>query len=152
MDIGKIGLTVAGIAILLAIPLSVVANLLTPPVQSWYSTTSQKRLKKRIRRLESALQTSERQWTFTLPEWAAYKAGHRRNLSLFFGLLALSYCSRARSGAHSLYTLARTGSSSNRRFVHSRYDDPWRNNTHQHEHIVFSGNPQSSQEESPAAQ
>jgi len=48
MDTGKIGLLVTGIAVILAIPLSVVANLLTPRLQSWYSTTSQKRAKKRL--------------------------------------------------------------------------------------------------------
>jgi hypothetical protein len=83
MDTAKIGLLVAGIAIILAVPLSVVANLLTPRLQSWYSTTSSKRLKKRMLFLESELRASEQKWTFTASEWVAYKAGFARFTSQF---------------------------------------------------------------------
>jgi hypothetical protein len=37
------------------------------------------------------LQTSEQEWSFTPAEWVAYKAGHRRNQSVFWGLLAMGY-------------------------------------------------------------
>jgi hypothetical protein len=46
------------IAIALAVPLSVVANLLTPRLRDWWSQSSKKRLKDRIAELESALKAT----------------------------------------------------------------------------------------------
>jgi hypothetical protein len=89
MDTGKIGLLVTGIAIILAIPLSVVANLLTPRLQSWYSTTSQKRAKKRLGVLEAKLQASEQEWSFTPSEWVMYKTSFFQSQSAFYGVTAL---------------------------------------------------------------
>jgi hypothetical protein len=91
MDIGKIGLIATAAAVFLAIPLSVVANLLTPRVQSWYGTTSQTRLRKRLRKLEVELLISEQGWTFTPSEWAAYKTGCMWSLGLTLGLAGLFY-------------------------------------------------------------
>ena len=48
MDLNKLGFAVGMLALLLAVPLSVVANLLTPKLRNWYSTTSLKRVEKRL--------------------------------------------------------------------------------------------------------
>lgn len=45
------------IAIVLAIPLSIIANLFTPRLRDWWATTSQRRLERRIAELESVLKT-----------------------------------------------------------------------------------------------
>jgi hypothetical protein len=42
-------------ALIVAIPMGVMANLLTPPVQNWWATTSVKRKQRRIAKLEAEL-------------------------------------------------------------------------------------------------
>jgi hypothetical protein len=54
-DLTKLGLVVAIVAILLAIPLSVLANLLTPRIQNWWSQRSAKSLRSRIHKLQQEL-------------------------------------------------------------------------------------------------
>jgi hypothetical protein len=49
IDFGWWGFVVSIVTILLAVPLSMLANLLTPKVQSWWALTSKKRLARRIR-------------------------------------------------------------------------------------------------------
>jgi hypothetical protein len=66
------------IGIILAIPLSVVANLITPYVREWWSTTSQERLNHRIDRLRILLKEFEQSWTFTEQEWVIV-----RNLAVY---------------------------------------------------------------------
>jgi hypothetical protein len=50
------GVLIALVAILLAIPLSVLANLLTPKVQRWWGTTSRSRKIKRMENLKNELE------------------------------------------------------------------------------------------------
>jgi len=52
---------------LLAIPLSILANVLTPRFQRWYAETSEKRLHRRIDRLTRDL--TEAAWTYSQAEW-----------------------------------------------------------------------------------
>lgn len=89
MDLNKIGLLIGVFALLLAVPLAVSANLLTPKVQSWYSTTSLNRLNRRLLKLNERLKKSESSWTFTPAEWKLYREGQLRNqatLLVSFGL------------------------------------------------------------------
>ena len=44
------------LAFILAVPMSIAANMLTPLVNSWWATTSQQRLKSRINKLEEQIQ------------------------------------------------------------------------------------------------
>jgi hypothetical protein len=89
MDIGKLGLIVGGLALLLAIPLAVVANMLTPRVQDWYSTTSLKRTHNRLRELRLRLELSEATWKFSPGEWEIYRANFRNKQSSAFALLTV---------------------------------------------------------------
>jgi predicted PurR-regulated permease PerM len=72
-DINKIALVISIAALVLALPLGIVGNILTPKLRDWYSTTSQKRLRARIATLSAQLAKSEQQWTFTEAEWAQFK-------------------------------------------------------------------------------
>jgi hypothetical protein len=89
MDLNKIGLAVGVLALMLAIPLAVVANLLTPRVREWYSTTSSKRLKQRIAELEEKLGQSEQEWTFTQGEWAVFSQGFVAGSSILTSIALL---------------------------------------------------------------
>jgi hypothetical protein len=73
MDLNRIGFAVGIIALFLAIPLAIVANLLTPLVRDWYSTSSQRRLHERLAKLQERLRSSEQGWTFTPAEWQIYR-------------------------------------------------------------------------------
>jgi hypothetical protein len=84
-----IALLVTAIAIVLAIPMSIVANLLTPPIRYWYSSSSQKRIKKRLSKLKDTLQASEQDWSFTPSEWATYKANAFLGVGIVFGIDAM---------------------------------------------------------------
>jgi hypothetical protein len=48
IELNKIGLTVGVLALVLAVPLAIVANLLTPSIGKWYGATSHKRRIKRL--------------------------------------------------------------------------------------------------------
>lgn len=61
LDMNKVSLVVSICALILAIPLSIVGNLLTPKLRDWYSTTSEKRLQARIAKLNSQLKESEQE-------------------------------------------------------------------------------------------
>jgi hypothetical protein len=89
MDLNKIGLMVGILALMLAIPLAVVANLLTPRVREWYSTTSSKRLKKRIAQLEEKLRQSGQEWTFSQAEWETFDQGFIAATATFISLALL---------------------------------------------------------------
>jgi hypothetical protein len=69
MNLNKIGLLIGTLALILAVPLAIVANLLTPTVRDWYITTNQKRLRKRLDLLTKRLDQSEHQWAFSAAEW-----------------------------------------------------------------------------------
>ena len=65
-------LVIGVLALLLAIPLTGVANLLMTRVEIWWSTTSESRLRKRIVKVEKKLQEVKREWKFTPAEWRIY--------------------------------------------------------------------------------
>jgi len=89
MDLNKLGLVIGILALMLAVPLAVLANLLTPTIRDWYSTTSLNRLRRRITELDYKLGASLLQWTFTAAEWETYGQGHRRAQSTSVGLSGL---------------------------------------------------------------
>jgi hypothetical protein len=91
MDLNKIGLAVGVLAFILAIPLAVIANLLTPKVRDWYSTTSLKRINRRLIELAVRLKTSEGLWTFTPAEWEIYRAGFRRTQASAIAMVGIFY-------------------------------------------------------------
>jgi hypothetical protein len=64
MDVNKAGLYIGLLALFLAIPLSVVANLITPRLRDWYSTRSVIKLTRRILQLEEKLRKARQEWTF----------------------------------------------------------------------------------------
>jgi nitrate reductase gamma subunit len=68
----------------LAVPLAVIANLLTPRVRGWYGTTSYERTKKRLALLEKKLEKAKQEWLFTPAEWTTY---HMVVLASMFVLL-----------------------------------------------------------------
>lgn len=70
MDINRFGVAVGIVALFLAVPLTILGNILTPHVREWYSTTSSKRLQRRIAQIEATLSLAKTAWTFTQPEWA----------------------------------------------------------------------------------
>jgi hypothetical protein len=74
LDLNKVGLMIGVLALLLAVPLAVIANLLTPRVRDWYSTSSRSRIRKRLTEIESRLHVAESSWTFTPGEFASYRA------------------------------------------------------------------------------
>jgi hypothetical protein len=91
MDLNRAGLLVGVLALVLAVPLAVLANVLTPKVQSWYSTTSLNRVNKRLMQLTLRLKLSEELWTFTPAEWELYGEGYRRLRATIFGIVGLFY-------------------------------------------------------------
>jgi hypothetical protein len=91
MDTNKLGFIIGMLALLLAIPLAVAANLLTPTVRNWYSTTSLKRLNKRIAALDYKIGVAQIQWTFTPAEWECYRANHRTGTSVIVSAIGGFY-------------------------------------------------------------
>ena len=70
----------------LAIPLAIVANFMTPYALNWYSTTSQERLTHRIAQLQEQLDRVKNEWTFTPADWETYRTIVISELvALFFG-------------------------------------------------------------------
>ncbi|PYV64335.1 MAG: hypothetical protein DMG97_35175 [Acidobacteria bacterium] len=86
MDANRLGLIIGLLAFLLAVPLAVVANLLTPSVRDWYSTTSQKRLRRRLAQLQERARKMQTEWLFTPAEWATYGATSQGNTLIGFGM------------------------------------------------------------------
>src|ERR1700678_1516272 len=68
------------VAVALAVPLSVAANLLTPRIRDWYSTTTQRRLRKRLSALEQEYEDVENE-----PLWSRAEAEIFKTIS-FVGL------------------------------------------------------------------
>src|ERR1700734_732032 len=91
MELNKLGFAVGVLALVLAVPLAVLANLLTPRVRDWYSTTALKRLEKRILELRATLTRSEGTWTFTPGEWEIYETAFRRTQSSTFAFASVFY-------------------------------------------------------------
>jgi hypothetical protein len=76
MDFRWIGLMIGVAALVLAIPLAVIANLITPRVRDWWSTTSRTRLTRRISKIENTLHQSEHEWMFTPAQLEIYLLSH----------------------------------------------------------------------------
>jgi hypothetical protein len=87
MHFDKISLYIGVAALILAVPLAIIANLLTPRVRDWYSTTSQRRLRNRIAALGKRLEDSECGWTFTPAEWETYLSSFVDHQTLNIGLV-----------------------------------------------------------------
>src|ERR1700730_6723738 len=65
MDLNTLALTISVVALALTVPLSIAGNLLTPRIRDWYSTTTSRRLKKRIEALERELESVKDQALFS---------------------------------------------------------------------------------------
>jgi hypothetical protein len=92
MDISRIGLFVGLISFILAIPLAVGANLLTPRVQLWWNATTERRRLDRLEVIRKQLKRSENQALFNEVHWAIIREirGLYAGLVLgIHGLLAL---------------------------------------------------------------
>jgi hypothetical protein len=75
------------IALVLAIPLAVIANLLTPTVRQWWATTSTNRRKKRIKELNERL--AEYQQALEQPEVMGW---HRVQLFKGISNATITFC------------------------------------------------------------
>jgi hypothetical protein len=93
MDAGRISLMIGVLALLLAVPLAVIANLLTPKVQRWYATTSRAAMRARIAEIDEKLKQLEGEWKFTKSEWATYQTVNE--LLTWFLMLAMLFFSFA---------------------------------------------------------
>lgn len=78
----KVGLLIGVIALILAVPLAVIANLITPRCREWYSSRSRSRRMERIVVLKSFIYDAEHTWLFAPEEWEIFRANHlaHRNL------------------------------------------------------------------------
>jgi hypothetical protein len=112
MDLNKAGLAIGVLALVLAIPLAVVANLLTPKVRDWYVGMSTNRLRKRLANITKRLEEAEHEWIFTQAEWSIYQLVVLACMVVGLGfhclwsvaiLLALSF--RNLAGHHSVLSL-----------------------------------------------
>jgi len=92
MDMNKVSLIIGTSALILAVPLSIVGNLLTPKLRDWYSATSEKKLQARIAALMRQLRQSEQEWTFTTVEWIQYRT-NARAIQTFFWLFGCIFMS-----------------------------------------------------------
>jgi len=90
MELTKYGLILGTLAVILAVPLSVVANLLTPHIRDWYGRTSSRRLKKRIALLRERVSKTHSEWTFTPAEWITYHMVVIATLLICLGILSFS--------------------------------------------------------------
>ncbi len=106
MDTNKVALTVSVVALFLTIPLSIVGNLLTPRVRTWYSTTNQKRLLNRIEQLQYRLFQTHREWTFSPAEWEMYRFTAVTVLSVI-AFITFGFCILS-SGGLAIYTEAKS--------------------------------------------
>jgi len=68
MDLNRIGLALGVGALLLAIPLAVLANLVTPRVQNYLARTSIRRLRKRLAALEAMKAEADVSWQLSLQQ------------------------------------------------------------------------------------
>ena len=85
-------LVLAIVALVLMYPVAIVANITSPKIHNWYSTTSRRRLSRRIAELELRLQESQREWTFTPAEWQILDTEHRTSVIVGVGVLMLMIC------------------------------------------------------------
>jgi hypothetical protein len=72
VELNKAGLLIGVLAFIWAVPLAVLANMLTPRATTWWSTTSRERIKRRIAELDPLLQEAEGRWIFTGRERRAH--------------------------------------------------------------------------------
>jgi hypothetical protein len=91
MDLGKLSLIVSCLAFFLAIPLSILGNILTPRVRDWYAANAgRQRLEKRISTLQGKLHIAEESWCFTDAEWEIYEDSYwNRSVFLIAGMVLL---------------------------------------------------------------
>jgi len=89
LDINHLGFIIGVVALGLAIPLAIIANLLTPKVNNWWSTRSQVRLNIRIQEQESEIRANESTWLFTDAERSIYRQirAAQRTVALFVHVL-----------------------------------------------------------------
>ena len=74
MKFDKLGFILSCLALILAVPLSVLGNVLTPKIRDWWAAnTGQQRLNKRIQALQEKLYVAESDWCFTHAEWEIYE-------------------------------------------------------------------------------
>jgi hypothetical protein len=89
MNLARAGVWITAMAIVLAIPLTILGNVLTPRVVEWYAKTTQGRLRKRIAKLEARLHASEAEWTFTKLEWEMYRTNNWLTRGTMGGFICL---------------------------------------------------------------
>jgi hypothetical protein len=77
LDLNHLGLAIGLLALILAIPLSVAANLVTPKIQNWLSSRSLQKLQARILDLEVDLKVAEEETLFSEAEWTIYEFVYR---------------------------------------------------------------------------
>jgi len=77
------------LALVLAVPLAIIANILTLLVRKWWSTTSDKRLRRRIAKLEGKVLIAESTWKFTPAEWLIRRAVYRLSKVVVVGFHAI---------------------------------------------------------------
>lgn len=66
MDANRVALVVSVAALVLTVPLAIAANLLTPRIRDWYSTTTNRRLTKRLAALEAEFESVKDKLVVTL--------------------------------------------------------------------------------------
>jgi hypothetical protein len=86
VDINRVGFLIGVLALVLAVPLSIAANLLTPRIQNWWSRRSQRALKSRIAQLQETLKKSESAWTFTPAELEIRRLVTKLHSAVFFAV------------------------------------------------------------------
>jgi hypothetical protein len=94
MDVNKIALVLAIVALILMYPVGVFANLTSPRIRDWYSTRSQKGLRERIVELEQRLERSRSTWTFTPAEEEMYRLSRsalHRDHSVSINIFTLAF-------------------------------------------------------------
>jgi hypothetical protein len=96
MDAGKWSLVLAIVALVLIYPVGVLATLTSPRINDWYSTRNRKKLRMRLAFLETRLQISEEECTYSAVEWKIYTAVHEADRRTF-------------AAGHMLYTLVVVG-------------------------------------------
>lgn len=69
MDLTKLAIWISILSFVLAPALSIVANLITPKIERWWSMTTLARLERRITKLKAELDEWSRTWHFTPAEW-----------------------------------------------------------------------------------
>src|SRR5215472_3368533 len=73
MDINRVALWIGILGPLLAVPLAIAANLLTPRVVNWWASASQARRIIRIMKLETLLSNLQHAWRLSDAAWSSWK-------------------------------------------------------------------------------